>query len=71
VSAKLWGLLLFLALLVLLGTGSAGLLPIALAAGIVAELETLAITMTLPSWRPDVPSVWHAWHIRHDSRGTG
>jgi CDP-diacylglycerol--glycerol-3-phosphate 3-phosphatidyltransferase len=60
VSAKLWGLLLFLALLVLLGTGSAVLLPIALVAGIVAELETLAITMTLPSWRHDVPSIWHA-----------
>jgi CDP-diacylglycerol--glycerol-3-phosphate 3-phosphatidyltransferase len=71
VSAKLWGLLLFLALLVLLGTGSAVLLPVALAAGIVAELETLAITMTLPSWRHDVPSVWHAWRIRHDSRRTG
>jgi CDP-diacylglycerol--glycerol-3-phosphate 3-phosphatidyltransferase len=70
VSAKLWGLLLFLALLVLLGTGSAALLPFALAAGIVAELETLAITMTLPSWRHDVPSVWHAWRLRRDSRRT-
>ncbi len=70
VSAKLWGLLLFLALLLLLGTGSAVLLPFALAAGIVAELETLAITMTLPSWRHDVPGVWHAWRIRRDSRGT-
>jgi phosphatidylglycerophosphate synthase len=71
VSAKLWGLLLFLALLLLLGTGSAALLPFALAAGIVAELETLAITITLPSWRHDVPSVWQARRIRHDSRRTG
>jgi CDP-diacylglycerol--glycerol-3-phosphate 3-phosphatidyltransferase len=70
-SAKLWGLLLFLALLLLLGTGSAVLLPMALTAGIVAELETLAITMTLPSWRHDVPSVWHAWRILQDSRSTG
>jgi phosphatidylglycerophosphate synthase len=70
-SAKLWGLLLFLALLLLLGTGSAVLLPVALTAGIVAEVETLAITMTLPSWRHDVPSVWHAWRIRRDSRRTG
>jgi hypothetical protein len=44
------------------------LLPIALTAGIVAELETLAITMTLPSWRHDVPSVWHAWRIRRHVR---
>jgi phosphatidylglycerophosphate synthase len=71
VSAKLWGLLLFMALLVLLGAGSAMLLPVALAAGIVAELETLAITMTLPAWRHDVPSAWHAWRIRHDSGRTG
>jgi CDP-diacylglycerol--glycerol-3-phosphate 3-phosphatidyltransferase len=70
-SARLWGLLLFLALLLLLGTGSGVLLPFALAAGIVAELDTLAITMTLPAWRHDVPSVWHAWRIRHDSRRTG
>jgi phosphatidylglycerophosphate synthase len=70
-SAKLWGLLLFLALLLLLGAGSGALLPFALAAGIVAEMDTLAITMTLPSWRHDVPSVWHAWRIRHDSRRTG
>jgi phosphatidylglycerophosphate synthase len=67
-SAKVWGLLLFLALVALLGAGSAVLLPIALTAGIVAELETLAITMTLPSWRHDVPSVWHAWRIRRDVR---
>ena len=59
-SAKLWGVLLFLALLSLFGTGSAELLPIALASGILAQCESLAITLVLPAWRHDVPSLWHA-----------
>jgi CDP-diacylglycerol--glycerol-3-phosphate 3-phosphatidyltransferase len=63
-SAKLWGLLLFLALLVLLATGSSALLPVALAAGLLAEAETLAITVVLRGWRHDVPSVWNALRVR-------
>jgi CDP-diacylglycerol--glycerol-3-phosphate 3-phosphatidyltransferase len=63
-SARLWGLLLFLALFTLLGTGSGVLLPLALAAGVVAELETLAITLVLRGWRHDVPSVWNARRLR-------
>jgi phosphatidylglycerophosphate synthase len=67
-SAKAWGLLLFLALLMLLGTGSAVLLPAALTVGLIAQVEALAITLALPSWRHDVPSVWHAWSIRSQDR---
>ncbi len=63
-SARLWGLLLFLALFLLLATGRATLLPVALAAGMLAQIETLAITLVLPQWRPDVPSVWNARRIR-------
>lgn len=63
-SARLWGLLLFLALFVLLATGSAALLPLALASGMVAQAETLAITLVLPQWRHDVPSVWNARRVR-------
>jgi CDP-diacylglycerol--glycerol-3-phosphate 3-phosphatidyltransferase len=63
-SAKLWGLLLFVALLVLLAVGSAALLPLALGAGIIAQADTLLITITLPRWRSDVPSVLHALRIR-------
>lgn len=63
-SARLWGLLLFLALLLLLATGSAALLPVALAAGLLAEAETLAITIVLRSWRHDVPSVLNALRVR-------
>jgi phosphatidylglycerophosphate synthase len=63
-SAKLWGLLLFLALLTLLAAGSGALLPVALAAGLLAEAETLAITLVLRGWRHDVPSVWNALRVR-------
>lgn len=63
-SARLWGLLLFLALFVLLATGRATLLPVALVVGMIAQAEALAITFVLPEWRHDVPSVWNARRIR-------
>jgi CDP-diacylglycerol--glycerol-3-phosphate 3-phosphatidyltransferase len=63
-SARLWGLLLFLALFALLATGNAVLLPVALAAGLLAEVETFAITLVLRGWRHDVPSVWNALRVR-------
>jgi CDP-diacylglycerol--glycerol-3-phosphate 3-phosphatidyltransferase len=63
-SARLWGLLLFVALLTLLATGSAALLPLALVAGILAQAESLAITLVLRGWRHDVPSVWNALRVR-------
>ena len=59
-SAKLWGLLLFLSLLTLFATGRATLLPVALAAGVLAQVESLGITLVLREWRHDVPSVWNA-----------
>ena len=45
-------------------TGSSALLPVALAAGLLAEAETLAITLVLRGWRHDVPSVWNALRVR-------
>jgi CDP-diacylglycerol--glycerol-3-phosphate 3-phosphatidyltransferase len=65
-SAKVWGFLLFLALMYLFALNSAALLPIALAAGILAQCEGLAITFILPTWRHDVPSFWHARHLRDE-----
>ena len=59
-SAKVWGALLFSSLFLLLASGNPILLPIALAAGIVAQVETLAITLALSAWQPDVRSIWHA-----------
>ena len=61
-SAKIWGLLLFVSLLLLLGAGITMLLPLAIGVGVIAQVEVLAITAVLPAWRHDVPSVWHALH---------
>jgi CDP-diacylglycerol--glycerol-3-phosphate 3-phosphatidyltransferase len=63
-TARLFGLVLFIALCILLASGSGALLPLAIAAGFVSHAENLAITLVLPEWRHDVPSVLHAWRIR-------
>jgi phosphatidylglycerophosphate synthase len=68
-SAKAWGLVLFAALIVLLGWGRAApLVPLALALGIVADLEGLAISAVLPVWTHDVRSLWHAWRMAREPR---
>ena len=63
-SARLFGLVLFVALAWLLATGGGALIPAAVLCGVVSHLENLAITLVLPRWQHDVPSVIHAWRIR-------
>jgi CDP-diacylglycerol--glycerol-3-phosphate 3-phosphatidyltransferase len=60
-SSKLWGLLLFIGMGALLVLHRGGW-PVALAIGwgIAADLEGLAISMTLHAWQNDVPTIWHA-----------
>ena len=67
-SAKVWGLMLFTALLVLFLTGRPALFPLAIVAGLVSHLENLAITLVLPEWRHNVRSVENAWRIRSTAR---
>lgn len=68
-SAKAWGLSLFAALVVLLGWGRAvPLVPVALGLGVVADLEGLAMSVVLPVWTHDVPSLWHARRMRQAGR---
>lgn len=64
-SSKLWGIALFAAFFVLLAMDVSGW-PIALAIylGILADLEGLAISVVLPVWRADVPTLVHALRIR-------
>lgn len=59
-SSKLWGLLLFIGMWSLLVLQRGGW-PVALAIfwGIAADLEGLAISMTLRRWQADVPTLWH------------
>lgn len=72
-SSKLWGLSLFLAFFMLLVVGQ--MVPwvgVAAAIGIVSDTEGLLISLVLPVWRHDVPSLVHAWriktHLSADSR---
>jgi phosphatidylglycerophosphate synthase len=60
-SSKLWGVLLFVGMWSVLVLRTGGW-PVALAIywGIVADLEGLAISVTLRKWKTDVPTIWHA-----------
>lgn len=63
-TAKLWGLMLAAALFTLFATGTDALLGAAILCGLLSHVENLAITLVLPSWRHDVPSVVHAARLR-------
>jgi hypothetical protein len=68
-SAKIAGLLLFLAVFVLFTFGSHHyVLGIALLVAIVSHLERMAITAILSKWTPDVKSLWHAWKLQQKHR---
>ena len=69
-SAKLWGIALFAAFLALLGFGNSALVPLAIAAAIVAQGEGLTASIILPEWTHDVPSVFYAWSIRKRTSAT-
>lgn len=60
-SSKLWGLLLFIAFFALLVFGRAGwVFSVAIYAGIVTDIEGLAISLVLSESRTDVASIVHA-----------
>jgi len=60
-SSKLWGLALFAGFFSLLAMDSAGaFVALAIYAGIVADVEGLAISLVLREWRTDVPTLFHA-----------
>jgi len=64
-SSKLWGLALFAGCCSLLAFGIDSLaVDAAILAGILCDLEGLAISFTLRTWHSDVPSIVHAWRIR-------
>jgi CDP-diacylglycerol--glycerol-3-phosphate 3-phosphatidyltransferase len=64
-SSKLWGIFLFLGFFSLLSLDQQGaLITIAIYAGIIADLEGLAISLVLTEWRADVPSLVHAVRFR-------
>jgi len=41
---------------------------LAIYVGIASDLEGLAISALLPTWRSDIPSLVHAWRLRESER---
>jgi phosphatidylglycerophosphate synthase len=67
-SSKLWGISLFVGFFSLLVFGSQGVtVSFAIYLGIAADLEGMAISLILPQWQSDVPSVVHAMQIRRSA----
>ena len=64
-SSKVWGLSLALALVLLLGFGIVQpFVWITVALGLIAQTEGLLISVALPVWTHDVPTLIHALRIR-------
>jgi CDP-diacylglycerol--glycerol-3-phosphate 3-phosphatidyltransferase len=64
-TAKAWGLSLLVATLMLFGASYGGwALGLAIALGIIHTLEEIAMTLILPTWQHDIPSLFHAWKLR-------
>lgn len=63
-SARCFGAVLFAALLALFALGTPALILPAIIVGLLSHAENAAITLVLPEWRYDVPSLFAAWKIR-------
>jgi phosphatidylglycerophosphate synthase len=63
--AKMWGLVMAVAVVAAfaMGRGSV-LIPVALGMGILCDLEGLAMSVLMPLWRKDVKTLAEAWRIR-------
>jgi phosphatidylglycerophosphate synthase len=70
-SARVFGLALFAALLMLFAAGSPALILPAMVVGLLSHIENAAITLVLPEWRYDVRSLLVAWQIRQNYARAG
>ena len=69
-SSKVWGLSLALALVLLMGFGvSQPFIGITVILGLIAQIEGLLISVALPVWTHDVPTLIHALRIRNTPSG--
>lgn len=63
-SSKAAGIAQFLAVLALFGFGLSGWLWwLAIVVAILSHVERIAITLILPRWTHDVPTLYHAWSL--------
>lgn len=64
-SSKAWGVTLFIAFIALFGFHLAGLFFwLAIVIGCISHLEEMLMTLALPYWRHDVPTIVHALRLR-------
>lgn len=63
-SSKAWGVTLFIASIALFGFNNAQLLWLPIIVGILSHIEEMAMSLVLPRWIHDVPSIVHALKIR-------
>ncbi len=67
VSAKIWGITLFVATVALLGFHAGGMwLWPAIVCGLISNLEGFAMKLALPTWTHDVKSLRHALRLRQE-----
>lgn len=63
--SKIWGILLFIACVSLIGFEYAGLpMQLMIYWGIFSQLDVILIVLLLPQWQNDIPSSYHARLIR-------
>ncbi len=64
-SAKAWGVTLAIAIVALFGWNDTGwAMWLMIGVGVVSNLECIAMTLLLPRWTHDVPSIFHALERR-------
>ena len=69
--AKLWGLVMASAVVMVFASGRTSvLIPLALGLGIACDLEGLAMSLMLPVWRKDVKTLPVAWQLRGQMVGS-
>lgn len=67
-SAKAWGGTILVAFIFLFGFGHVGFtIWLVTLAGVICSLEEIMITIALPQWTYDVPSIFHALKLRKTS----
>jgi len=70
-SSKVWGLSLALALVLLMGFGVVQpFVGITVALGLIAQVEGLLISVVLPVWTHDVPTLLRALEVRKNHRSS-
>jgi phosphatidylglycerophosphate synthase len=71
ILSKIWGLMMATAMCSLLGFGLDNwFLDLTLAWGILCNLQGLAMSLMLPTWHKDVPTLFHAARIRQQDVGS-